>query len=408
MIRWLPPQASFTGETPERSLDLTEWWLHQLCLAGVSNAQDILHRTYPHLGRGAKAAQARASDAFTIYDGLLPYPPEDLDPFSPAGPVMSSSRLETIGQCPLRYFFKYVLKIEPPEEVELDPERWLDPLQYGNLMHEVFYEFMSHVIEKRVRPRFERDKLKLLAILMKHVERFADRYPPPGPSAFRRQLLLLIQAAVVFLVEEELSAHSSWPVFLEASIGMPAYGKPCDLHMEEPIPITLPGGAGMRVRARIDRVDILGDGGEQIFAIWDYKSGGTMKYDNPDPFQEGRVLQHALYLEVVAGALRRKVSPSAQVSHFGYFFPGSRSFGVRIIRMPNERDTALGIMERLCTTVADGCFIATNKASKDCTFCDYTMICDDLEAVEAASKRKLENDENVNLESMRELRNIGN
>lgn len=407
MFRWLPPAASFAGETPERSLDLTEWWLSRLCRQPVANAQDIVHGTYPHLGRGAKAASARGSDAFTVYDGFLPDPPEDLDPFSAAGPVMSSSRLEIIGQCPLRYFFKYVLGIEPPDEVDMDPERWLDPLQYGNLMHEVFYEFMSHVMERRIRPQFERDKSKLFAVLMKHVERFADRYPPPGPSAFRRQILMLIQAAVVFLVEEELSARNSWPVFLEASIGMPAYGKPCDLHMKEPVSIRLPGGADMRARARIDRVDILGDGSEKIFAIWDYKSGGTTKYDNPDPFREGRVLQHALYMEIVAGALRKKISPSAQVSHFGYFFPGSRSFGARIIRRPDDRDTALGLMERLCTTVSDGCFIATDNAEKDCTFCDYTMICDDLEAVAAASKRKLENDENVNLKSMRELRNIG-
>jgi len=408
MIRWLPSPASFAAENPERSLDPTEWWLLQLCQARVSNAREILHRSYPHLGRGAKAALARGSDAFTIYDGRLPDPPEDLNPFSPTGPVISSSRLETIGQCPLRYFFKYVLKIEPPDEISIDPGRWLDPLQFGNLMHEVFYRFMSDVIEKRVRPRFERDKFKLLGILTKQVERFADLYPPPGPSAFRRQLLMLIQASVIFLVEEELLARQSWPVFLEASIGMPAYGKPCDLDMEEPMLVSLPGGAGIRARARIDRVDILGDGTGRIFAIWDYKTGSTMRYDDPDPFQQGRIIQHALYLEIVARALRKKVASSATVSHFGYFFPGSRSSGVRIIRRPHDRDTALWIMEKLCTTVADGCFLATNDFKKDCTFCDYTAICDDLEATAAASARKLENTENADLESIRELRNLGN
>ncbi len=407
LLRWLPSPACFAAQTPERSLDLTEWWLHQLCQGRVSNVPEILHHFYPHLSRSAKAGLARASDEFTIYDGLLPNPPEDLDPFSPTGPVMSSSRLETIGACPLRYFFKYVLKIEPPEEVSMDPGRWLDPLQLGNLIHEVFYEFMSDVIEKRVRPRFERDKFKLLDILMTQVQRFADLYPPPGPSAFRRQLLMLIQTAVIFLVEEELLVCNSWPVFLEASIGMPAYDKPCDLDMKEPMPIPLPGGAGIRTQARIDRVDILGDGSDRIFAIWDYKSGSTIKYDDPDPFRQGRVIQHALYLEIVARALKKKVGSSATVSHFGYFFPGSRSSGVRITRWPTDRDIALGIVEKLCTTVANGCFLATNDFKKDCTFCDYTSICDDLEATAAASKRKLENTENYSLESIRELRNIG-
>lgn len=407
MIRWLPFPASFAPETPDRSLDHTEWWLHQLCQTRVSNAREVLHRSYPHLSLGAKAAEARASDAFTIYDGRLPNPPADLSPFSPTGPVVSASRLETIGACPLRYFFKYVLKIEPPEEVSIDPERWLDPLQYGILMHEVFYRFMSDVIRRRVRPRFERDKFKLLDILMKQVEYFADRYPPPGPSAFRRQFLMLIQAAVIFLVEEELLARKSWPVFLEASIGMPSHGKPTDLDMEEPMPIPLSRGTAIRARARIDRVDILGDGTERIFAIWDYKSGSAMRYYDPDPFMQGRVIQHALYLEIVARALKKKVASSATVSHFGYFFPGSRTSGIRIIRRPDDRNTTLGILDRLCTTVANGSFLATTDFKKDCTFCDYTPICDDLEATAAASARKLKNMENANLDSIRELRDIG-
>jgi hypothetical protein len=133
-----------------------------------------------------------------------------------------------------------------------------------------------------------------------------------------------------------------------------------------------------------------------------------MRYEDPDPFQQGRIIQHALYLEIVARALKRKVASSAAVSHFGYFFPGIRSSGMRIIRRPHDRDTALWIMEKLCTTVANGCFLATNDFKKDCTFCDYTVICDDLEATAAASARKLENTENAELESVRELRNIGN
>ena len=41
---------------------------------------------------------------------------------------MSASQLETMGQCPLKYFFRYVLKIGVPDELALDPDVWLDPL----------------------------------------------------------------------------------------------------------------------------------------------------------------------------------------------------------------------------------------------------------------------------------------
>ena len=65
------------------------------------------------------------------------------------GPVLSARRLETVGCCPLRYFFRYVLDISPPEELMVDLTRWLDPVEFGNLLHEVFYRFMSELIAER-------------------------------------------------------------------------------------------------------------------------------------------------------------------------------------------------------------------------------------------------------------------
>ena len=75
--------------------------------------------------------------------GSWPNRPAELDPSSPRGPVLSARRLETVGCCPLRYFFRYVLDISPPEELSVDLTRWLDPVELGNLLHEVFYRFMS-------------------------------------------------------------------------------------------------------------------------------------------------------------------------------------------------------------------------------------------------------------------------
>ena len=73
-------------------------------------------------------ARERGSDRFTVFDGWIPEPGPELDPTAPVGPAVSASRLETLGQCPLKYFFRYVLEIEPPEELTLDPRsgstRW--------------------------------------------------------------------------------------------------------------------------------------------------------------------------------------------------------------------------------------------------------------------------------------------
>jgi hypothetical protein len=217
----------------------------------------------------------------------------------------------------------------------------------------------------------------------------------------------LTQAALIFLVEEEVLSRHSRPRFLEASIGMRSYRQSGALDSLEPVSLLLQGGMRIRSRARIDRVDeIVGSEGP-IFSIWDYKTGSSARYQHPDPFRQGRTVQPALYMEIVSAALRKKVSPAAAVSHFGYFFPGGRGRGLRILRRPDDLAHGKRIIENLCKTVSLGCFLATNNDREDCPFCDYIVICGDVEATAAASRRKLENPVNVDLDSIRELRNIG-
>lgn len=408
MLRWLGQPASFAPDDPHRSLDETEWWLATLCGRDISNGREVVARHFPHLGRGMIATEARQSPLFTVYDGRIPDVPPDLNPFSASGPVMSASGLETIGSCPLRYFFRYVLRLEPPEDIVGDPTVWLDAMQFGTLLHEVFYVFMSGLISEGRLPLYDRDMGRLTKILDDHVKRYEHLHPPPNPSAFRRQAMQLTLAARIFLLEEEILCRTSRPMYLEASIGMPPQGDPGPLDSREPIELTLPTGGRIRARARIDRVDRIYDGPDPVFSIWDYKTGSTFKYQDPDPFRQGRVIQHALYVLVAAVLLKQKISPSARISHFGYFFPGGRSRGVRIVRPPREIETARRIIENLCSTVSEGCFLATDSFKDDCGFCDYASVCGDPAAVAAAAGRKLAQSENQGLYPLRELRNVGN
>lgn len=408
MMRWLSQPASFAPDDPGRGLDETEWWLATLCGREIPDGRQIVSRHFPHLGRGLTATQARQSPLFTVYDGRIPDFPPERSPLSPSGPVMSASGLETIGACPLRYFYRYVLRIEPPEDIVGDPTVWLDPMRFGTLLHEVFYVFVSSLIAEGRLPLYDRDLPRLIRILDDHVWRYEHLQPPPNASAFRRQLLQMTQAVRIFLLEEEILCRTSRPMFLEASVGMPSQGQPGPLDTPEPVEVLLPGGRRIRARARIDRVDRIDDGPEPVFSIWDYKTGSTFKYESPDPFRQGRIVQHALYMMVAAALLKQKISPAARISHFGYFFPGGRSRGVRIVRPPQEIETAGRIIENLCRTVSEGSFPATNSFKDDCRFCDYTSVCGDPESVAAGAGRKLAHGENRELGPMRELREVGN
>ena len=169
----------------------------------VVESPKLVAHQYPHLGRGFTLAHERESARFTIYDGWVPEPGAEIDPTAPAGPAVSASQLETLGQCPLRYFFRYVLRIGTPDELTLDPDIWLDPLARGSLLHEVFELFISELIERRETPDFARDGPRLIEILNDRIEHNRREIPPPSEAVFRREVRRLRQTVRIFLRGEE-------------------------------------------------------------------------------------------------------------------------------------------------------------------------------------------------------------
>ena len=140
---------------------------------------------FPHLGRGQRAATERNGEKFTVFDGMVAEAGKAHDPTEPDGPILSASSLETIGRCPMAWFFHYVLRIEPPKELDVDPTRWLDPLDFGLLLHEVFRQFMVD-FQKALLPKKSRDEAKLTKILDQQIAKYRDLCPPPSESVFRR------------------------------------------------------------------------------------------------------------------------------------------------------------------------------------------------------------------------------
>jgi RecB family exonuclease len=402
--------VSFAPAQPQRCLDESEWWLLGLCGREPSQeASKLVAQRFPHLGRGWEASRQRASADFTIYDGRVEQAGGDLDPTAANGPVLSSRKLETAGRCPLAYFFQQGLEIEPPEELALDPTRWLDSQANGKLLHEVFEQFMREQLQRDRLPAYRDDQPRLRSILDQYVAVYRDLYPPPSDSVFQGQYRQLQRTVDVFLKEEEAFClrRNCRPVFLEAAIGMATAGLGSPLDTAEPVVISLPEDKRLRVRGRVDRVDRIGTGAVQTFAIWDYKSGSAFKYTQADPFRQGRVIQPFLYLSLVGHRLREAVSPEAHVGLFGFFFPGVRERGLRMDWASERLAAGSEVLERLCQIIREGAFLATDNAKEDCGYCNYLSICGNVEAVAAASRRKLDNPSNTLLQPFLELRPHG-
>lgn len=403
-IKWLPHPVSFAPNTAERCIDHAEWWLWRICSQGpVKNPEGVIALNFPHLGQGFQARLARESDRFTEYDGYVPQAGKDFDPTKPDGMILSANKLEKLGSCPMEFFLKYVLDIEPPEEYRIDPDIWLDALKKGKLLHTVFREFMSRLHKKNLRPNFKRDRDLLKEILRQEIAVCKVENPPPSLDVWEWEVRELEQTASIFLQEEERFCKNSHPLFFEVAIGLPSEGEGTILDIADPIKIPLPGGTFVHVRGRIDRVDEVPGSDRKNFTIWDYKSGGSGKYKQDDPFRQGRFIQNSLYLALAEARLIKKVSTHAAVTRFGYFFPNIREHGKRIEWDFINLEKGKHVLERLCRMIALGCFPFTDDLN-DVKYSDYISAFGKMDITAKTVVQKLENEENQTLEPYRMLR----
>ena len=406
--QWLAAPASFAPADPAAAASDTEWWLSRLCAAPQpAGATAIVQQQFPHLARGTELLRSCADDEFTPYDGLVPQAGADLDPEA-AGTVFSSSALELLGRCGLAYFFARALEIRPPDELRVDATRWLDPAVLGSLLHKVFERFFRNRIAANELPAAARHAAELEALLQEEIDAQRAMYPVPNQNAYQAQCRQMQHTCRILLAEEEQFCRQtgSRPAFLEVALGLPAGPSPSALDVAEPLRLLLPDGTAVRVRGKIDRIDRLDGEAVPTYAIWDYKTGSAWKYRDRDPFHQGRVVQPAIYVSMVAHELRRRFGEPARVASFGFFFPTPRERGRRISWTPEQLGEGLTVVRQLLQTIRQGAFPATDSAD-DCTYCDYRRICGNPESVAAASKRKLANPSNEALKSISELRGRG-
>jgi len=355
----LPPTTAIAATAPNKetaALSETEWWLWRLCVAGpVANATQWVGECFPWLRRGLEATAHRNSDRFTEFDGFVPEA-------GATDEIFSVHRLEMMGKCPLQYFFRYRLKLEKPDELELDSERWLPPVEFGKLLHDVFCRHL-------------RDGVPLEKALEENIVQWKAIFPPPCEGVFRRDYRRLQRSLQMFAAE-------------------PREGTPKDFEVEiPPQTIRLSDGTTLQVQGRIDRVDETPHGLE----LWDYKTGSATYYKKKDPFQEGRSLQHALYTMLADRFYSRKVR------RFVYFFPTEKGRGQTIAFTPAELIQGPQILSWLRQLIAHGAFCATNE-EEDCGLCDYRIICRNPKTVTDNSHHKLCATGNEMLAPFRQLR----
>lgn len=336
------------------ALDAEDVWMKALDDGGVLRSGEVaVRRAFPRLERGLAAQAERLEGVPGHYHGVVAPRPELLDPRRDPEVIVSASRLQDLGACPLRYFFGSVLHLHPPDDPELDPDRWLDPLEKGNLLHAVFEETLREAKARRVLENGAGLEALALDVLRGALRRWRAQVPAPGEGAVQREAAALEEDARAFaaMVRE----HGAPWTKLEMKFGMDGAA---------PLPLELRGGR-ILVRGAVDRVDEDLEG----LHVVDYKTGLPRDYEGrTGTFHGGRRLQHALYALAAEQALGRPVVKAA------YHFPTRR--GENQIRAFPRLELAgvTSLLEHLLDGVAAGHFVPTDSED-DCRFCDYAPVC---------------------------------
>jgi len=244
-------------------------------------------------------------ETFGPFDGRLAAPEivEELCRRFPGQAAMSARRLETFGACPFAFFAGDLLSLAPLEEPSAD----LAPLEVGLIYHGLLERFFSALAaSEALGGRLtEKSLAAAQALLAPTAETYfaaLEKYGRVGSPALwkiqKRHILRDVQTFLAWHAEKMAEWRAA---YTEVPFGALPGTKVRPPGRREPIALESPHGP-IRLRGRIDRVDLAADG--PGYQVVDYKSGST---PGPKDMQEGTSLQLPIYL----WAARELLGPEA-------------------------------------------------------------------------------------------------
>jgi RecB family exonuclease len=305
--------------------------------------------------------RARASDAFTRYDGNLTGA-AGLPNFADGIRRVSPTALEKYAVCPHHYFVERMLGISPVEQ----PEQLIkiSPLDVGNLIHQTMDAFITEFADSL--PSYgqpwtaaQRNRLREIANVK------AAEFEARGLTGHRalwedeRIRILADLAAMLDSDDERRAKRDSRVVGSELAFGMGDV---------DPVSIEIDGGTVL-MRGSADKVDEARDG---TLIVVDIKTGDPKYFKEimQDPVVKGTKLQLPVYAQAALQILRGSTAEAA------YWFVRQNKCGWVDLPLTEEVSrTYAQALGTLVTSIAGGLFPAKAPDAPDfswvrCQYCN--------------------------------------
>ena len=271
-------------------------------------------------------------------------------------PRVSVSRVERYLKCPFQFYVGNVLRVE--EEPEDENSR--SPLVRGRFLHELFETFF-HEWQLRGRGRITSREMGDARALFQEIAEPALRSLSPAEAALERARLF--GSAVGSGIADRVFA-------MEAERGIEIRERLMEYELDGEFSFTGEDGStrSVRLRAKIDRVDVLGDG---TFRLIDYKT----KYV-PD---RRTALQLPIYSSCVRTSLSTEHGRDIAASEAMYLsFEGPQAVVPLEERGKLFEDLTTSAGHRLVAALDDiarGHYPQRPETKNLCTMCGYVAVC---------------------------------
>ncbi len=290
------------------------------------------------------------ADAPDAHDGVVGLPLPVAGPFS-------ATQLTSFGQCSFKWFAGHGLGLREPLEAEDD----VSPATVGTIYHETLKLAVERARSEAPTSTGPPESDPFRAAVVRHLPRAYD-------DAHRRfeELGTRVRSATWSLQRREnldkLSRLVMSPDFVDPG------ARVSDLE------VSFTGvWRGLRVRGFVDRIDVVGDDGDERLVFTDYKLGkAPPKGAKSDRGTLSLDVQLSLYVEAAAPALH----PGRQVAAARYLSVNGASVSKAVDLAKLDGAGLDALVSRFVGSLAGGAFpIDPDPRQEACAYCAFDIVC---------------------------------
>lgn len=326
-----------------------------------------------------------------ISTGLSNWEPDKWNYVNNRKKAISTSGINEMNGCKFAVFLSKVIGCMPYEKLIKDKKQdecWLDAMQRGTILHEIY----EHFLKEAGWPIVEEHKELMIRVANEVIDKFRNLIPPQDQSVFLVESAAIRREALYFFeLEKNNSKGQSKPISFEMSFGLTLpEGETSELGLEtpEPVEFKMKNSNSVYLKGKIDRIDESPEG----LTVLDYKTGSPKNYREEDGIAEHAKIQLALYKYAVTKLLKANKVDKKIISSKLYF-PTNNSKGEQISFKDNNEEMILETaLDGLFDFIKHGCF----EPNLDCDNCNADGICpysqlpgeDDSETKETQKQNK--------------------